>query len=433
MVTHSSRARLFVPFLLAVAGCGGEESATTGAGGAGGHLPDPTIDAGIISQSATSVREAESSLATTADGRVAVAWIALEAGSSAHIGYRFSLDRGETWEPVGQLAGPTGGPCADPVLAADPAGNLYLVWLVFAATTSETDHIYVARSAPGSTAFEAPVEVSDPNDPTFYDKPTITVTGAGTILAAFTRQVGLVAARSSDGVLWERATVVDEPPTRNHIVAGCSTPGGTRVWLTHLHYDDITAERQVFLRWSDDDGASWPAANVTTVSAADELDVGVDDPSCVASGNEVWVLYGRTHDTPSANGFGSLYAVRVAHSADGGQSIAERYDAHDPAFPLELHPRFARTDAGGLAIVSYAGASDGDAAGSVRASLSPDATTFPATILVHEPVTFLDSRTSLKWIGEYFGVDWRDGNLYTAYIDNSGTESHVAFHRTALP
>jgi hypothetical protein len=380
------------------------------------------------------VREAESTLAVAADGRVAVAWIGFESASMAHIGYRFSSDDGESWEPVGQLQGPTGGPCADPVLTVDPDGNFYLVWLVFAASAQDTDHIYVARAPAGTTAFEAPVEVTDPNDPTFYDKPNISVTGTGSVMVAYTRQVGLVAARSTDGLSWERSSIVNEPPTRNHVVAGCSAPGASRVWVTHLHYDDITSERRIMLRWSDDGGASWPAGNATFVTDVDELDAGVDDPSCVAEGSEVWVLYGRTHDTPSANGFGNLYAIRVAHSSDGGQSIDGRYDVQDPVVPLQLHPRFARTDEGGLALVYYGGVQDGDPAGAVRYSFSSDGgASFGASVVMHEPVTFLQSRASLKWIGEYFGVAWRGGNLHTAYIDNAGAESHVAFYRTAVP
>jgi hypothetical protein len=38
-----------------------------------------------------------------------------------------------------------------------------------------------------------------------------------------------------------------------------------------------------------------------------------------------------------------------------------------------------------------------------------------------------------KWIGEYFGTAWADGNLYVAYVDNAGPASHVGFFRTAAP
>ncbi len=91
-------------------------------------------------------------------------------------------------------------------------------------------------------------------------------------------------------------------------------------------------------------------------------------------------------------------------------------------------------NSGGIIVVCYAGTADGDSNGSVRLSRSVDgAATFSPSTVIHQPVTFLQSRTSLKWIGEYFGVAWRDGDLYTAYVDNSGLESHIAFHRTAIP
>jgi hypothetical protein len=154
----------------------------------------------------------------------------------------------------------------------------------------------------------------------------------------------------------------------------------------------------------------------------------------VVNGNEVWVLYGRTHDTPSTSGFGNLYAIRVAHSSDGGQSVDARYDALDPTLTLALHPRFTRDAAGGLDVVYYTGTSEGDAAGSVRASRSIDGgASFGPSVVLHEPVTFTQSRTVQRWIGEYFGVTSLADNLYAAVIDNSGSESHVAFHRTPVP
>lgn len=78
--------------------------------GGGGGMSDATIDLGIISQSAASVREAESTVAVASDGRVVVAWIGLEQAGGAHIGYAFSHDRGTTFGPLQQLVAPGGQP-----------------------------------------------------------------------------------------------------------------------------------------------------------------------------------------------------------------------------------------------------------------------------------------------------------------------------------
>ena len=72
--------------------------------------------------------EAESDVALSSDGTVAVVWIA-EAPGMATIGCRFSPDRGATWRPIQNIREPNGGYVGDPVVAAAPNGDFFLAGL----------------------------------------------------------------------------------------------------------------------------------------------------------------------------------------------------------------------------------------------------------------------------------------------------------------
>jgi hypothetical protein len=60
--------------------------------------------------------------------------------------------------------------------------------------------------------------------------------------------------------------------------------------------------------------------------------------------------------------------------------------------------------------------------------------TWAPSIVVHQPIDFIQSRTSTQWLGDYIGAYWLGGTLYMSYADNgTGTYSHVAFATATTP
>src|SRR5581483_11825730 len=111
------------------------------------------------------------------------------------------------------------------------------------------------------------------------------------------------------------------------------------------------------------------------------------------------------------------YAVRLAHSGDGGLTFDSRVDAQDSsAAKFFMLPSIVREDAGAIDIAYYAGNKDLDAAGSLRVARSTDAgKTFSSSVPLASPITFSTNRGDALWLGDYFGLVVSNGKLYSAY------------------
>jgi hypothetical protein len=172
------------------------------------------------------------------------------------------------------------------------------------------------------------------------------------------------------------------------------------------------------------------------VSAPGEL-VAFDDPMCVADKSDVWISYGLTKDGTATATMNSplLYALRLAHSGDGGQTIDTRIDAHDTAAgSFFQHPELAREPGGALDLTYYAGKTDMDMAGSFRRSRAAvPAMGFGPSVSVDAPLDFLTSRGDPRWLGDYTGIFARSGKLYLSYTVNDTAVSHVAFSKVKVP
>jgi hypothetical protein len=281
-------------------------------------------------------------------------------------------------------------------------------------------HVYVAKAPAGSTAFGAPVEVSDPASTSalLYDAPWITVTSKGTVLVAYkskqtTGEINILASRSTDGIAWQRSVVVSDSlgTTDRNLPFLCTSPGGSRLWVTYVSYD--VPPREVRMTHSDDDGVTW--ASEVLVSAQDEV-VAYDNPECVAGQNDVWISYSTTS------------ALRLAHSGDGGLTIASHTDAQDPAAGGQFaHPQIAREAGGAIDLTYYAG--DGTFR---RSRAAVPAMGFAPSVVVDAPITLGDARGAPRWLGDYTGIFTRGGALYTSYAVNKTGSSHIAFAKAKV-
>ncbi len=411
-------------------GTGGSSSASTTSSstGAGGTI-EPAFNVPDISLSQGGF-QAESSVAATKGGVVAATWITLTQ-AAVGIGYSFSTDGGKTWLAPAGIPPINGFFYGDPTVVAGDDGSFYLA---FCAVNKgfTAGHVYVAKAAPGATTFGTPVQVSDPADPGPYDKPVIAITKSQAILVSYTHVATghVVVGRSADGAAsFTRTEAVSNVPY-GALATPCADPDGGRVWLTFI------GNKRIDLRWSDDDGATFPQTNATRVSPTTELDVSTDDPVCVGRGSEVWVAYSRSHDIVDSASFNwKDYALRLAHSSDGGATIDSRTDVFDAASgTFFMEPALVLEPNNALDLTYYTGNVGDDPAGTFRLARSTDGgQTFLPTTVIEQPVTFALNRNGKTWLGDYSGFVAFDGRLYTTYADNASGSSHVSFMTMPIP
>jgi hypothetical protein len=389
--------------------------------------PPSVIVAGPVISSQAGLYEIEPDVAVGPGGLVAAAFMAQGPGSLA---YAFSHDDGATWGPPAAIVPPVNGSTADPSLAADGAGGFLLTYLTRGAGGR---HIYAATAPSGTTTFGSIVEVSDPAAPAEYDKPWALVLADGTRLIVYTTDNGsaVYVARSADAATWTRTTIAPDGMLRG-VAFPCAT--ANRLYVTYLVPGGIR------LSASDDGGATWPVASTTVVQGPGEH-TAFDMPTCVASGDDVWIAYGLTNDTNNVLRADELTAIRIAHSKDGGKTIDARTSAGSTAgngAGRFMHPHLVRDAAGTLHILYYAGTKAGDRAASMRHARSMDfGATWTASESVGPPITFITSRTGLDWLGDYLGATALGSSVYTTYVQNQppsgGSVSHVAFAKIDPP
>ncbi len=438
-------------------GGGGDGGAMVGDGGAMSDRGAPLDDGGsgdsgaatdaevvgptVISASADSVREHEGNIAVAGDGRVAVTWL-VEGPGVIGVDYRISLDRGATWGDAAALPVPSDNNiAANASLWARDDGTILVTWAsetVGPAGTRSNVRVWMASSAPGETTFGSPALVTEPGSTLGVDLPDLIGLDDGSTLVTYTSYASptgsseVLAARSTDGTTWERtnATMGDGPGTYG-FARTCAA--GERAYLV---YTDFATG--IFLRSSDDGGATWTHPRLTVQAPAVTDYFPALGAGCVARGDEVWVMYARTMDYAiDQRTQQPLYShIEVAHSPDRGATIDATYSVADPASGAAfLAPTMALGADGTLSVAYYAGTGDGDTAGSFRYALSRDGgRTFAPSTAIDTPLAFGRSRTSTVWPGDYVGLAIGvDNALYAAFCETGTSAAHVAFYRADAP
>jgi hypothetical protein len=435
----------------------GSTSSTTsdGGGGTGGAGGDGSEGGGgaaasdfvlfDISESDASDREHEPAMVVTDDGRIVVAWLAFvpDPNDYYHIDYRISDDRGETWGAVQTMPQqPGNNVSANASLDVDADGVVYLAYgsLLRSQTDRENVRVHLATLAPGDETFSDPVEVTDPDEAAgIYDQPAITINDDGDWVVTYGQgnpaltATWMAAQRSTDeGETWDK--VIPSQSVSNHfqnLIHPCKAPGTDRLYLFYLD-----AEHGLTLWRSEDGGRTWPVDQRTAVQSPDEdasVSTGLDS-NCVASGDEVWAVYGLTGSDPGGGQtLAQLTDVRLAHSSDGGATIDSRSTVHDAGGGTSyLMPHISLAADGTIDLTYVAGDGPDDEAASFRHARSTDGglTFSPSTALV-APVTYELERADETWFGDYTALAHHDGTLFGAVLDNSSGRTHVVFFRSA--
>jgi hypothetical protein len=350
--------------------------------------------------------------------------------------YAFSTNDGKSFSSPVDVTVPNGLLPGDPGITVDAQGNFWASYLGISYSGQGVDYsrVYVAEAPKGTLKFGMPIEVSPPNQTTsLIDHPKIHVTPAGTLLVGwadipgpnFQTSTGVVA-RSTNGTTWTRTTVAQQPETPfANFFWFCDSSAG--VHTTFL--EATTSAYVISLRTSTDDGASFGTGPSVQVSLNTDQVAGLD-PMCAGSGSDVWVMYMTTQnpsvDETTLDGADHIY---VAHSVNGGLSFPTRIDSLDTkASKLATIPVFVRDEVGMLDVAYVAGNVDQDSNGSIRFTRSGG----PSTE-IDGPMLFDLSRTSMTWVGDYFGAVAHAGSLYVAYPRNETSLDHIYFAKVAVP
>jgi hypothetical protein len=374
--------------------------------------------------------EVEDHMAVTKNGTVAVAWITrTETGGG--IGYAISSDRGVTWGAPQAALIDKRRESSDPVLTSDGT-NIYLSWISFTRSgqgNATNMSFVVATLAAGESAFGAPVTVD--TSPDGGDKPWLGVTKAGTVVLSYMSgndaSTTLKMARSSDqGATWSKATV---QKVEGNFIVPCVGYGSERVWAAYL---DFAAGAILNVRWSDDDGVTWPAANVKILT---NLPV-VQPPSCMARGSNVYVAFPYVSNLQSQEQPGDEYHV-VTFDGKGPVTEVRADDRATKASYLGLLVPEDLPNA--LSIVYYGGQRNPDPKGAVRINRSvDDGMTWGTSVAVSPPLKFTTDRTSFDWLGDYLGASQIGNEVLVAYGDNSKliqgqNVTHISFVKVSRP
>jgi hypothetical protein len=374
--------------------------------------------------------ETEPTVAVAPDGHVAVAWLDAT-NASAILGVGFSADRGATWSPSSLLdVGPQHF-ASNEIVAADSQGNFHLVTLAVA-NSQHNAQVLFATAPTGAQSFGAYTEVSDPALGAPRDASALTIAHDGSLNVVWTEYnasltaAQIVAARSTDGgAHWTRTpiTSADDGDAWPNL---CSSRTSGKVVAVFIDRVQNTTS----FRWSDDDGATWPAGNVNAAPISTHEG---EFPSCFTIDNDVWVMQGVSLSPPSQTLEPTLDDIQLTHSGDGGFTLDPKVSVQDPA----AGPKYMRAAAAieadrSISLVYYAGAQDNDPAATVRHSRSIDkGKTFSASEILYQPITLTTSRAGTNWLGDLLGITADAQGSYVVFVDNGSGQAHIRYVRLA--
>ena len=384
-------------------------------------------------------------------GDLAIAWEACGCDDLTRVGY-IRRDATGGFDKPRYLASPNGQMASNVTLARDGAGSLFATWASWTPGPDPTQphvrvsdiHIQFARWPASAEEFEAPVELSEPITDSLYDKPWMVLTADDRLVISYSdlRRGGILAVTSADGGASFQRAIVD--PTMANLAALCpdGRPGGAFV--------AYVASGFIRVAHTADGGVTWSPPVAAAVSDPSG-NVAFQDPTCIATGDEVWISYGRTldgYDVPVQRLLGVYVAhlilgastpdsdVIVLDGADAGQTLSDAGAATgDGGVPpgFLLFPQLARRGDGRLAIAAYRAAGEGGGAADLVSVISADGgRTFGNARTLATGLTPRLQRHVSDWLGDYFGCGPTAGGrgLSVAYVDNTSGFSHIVFDET---
>jgi hypothetical protein len=439
--------RAFVLMGLVLVGC--SDSANGGNGGDGGNgdmaqSPDMrpacntpgTLALGPKTVSSGYASELGAQIAATASGKVVVTFAGNQDVMSSQVQgvWTLSTDNGATFGAQTEFPAITGTLSRTLITTADPAGNIWTFTAPFHPLFDAYDSLVLYKMGFGSTVFDAGVHAEDPSSVSATGdlrliRPWMIVKSDGQPLVTwgFGALEGIRAGTTTDeGNTWSRAMVV----TNSNLVdfgQPCQAKTGGRVWVVYVTGSTMVPI-STRVRWSDDGGLTWPAANTTEVSDPADGPAAHAQPYCVADSGHLYVLYGLASDDPldiTAKNFQRSTVLKVAVSTDGGATFT-RHDASDPGAGAKQYAgNLAIDETGQLQLAYYAGDTTG--AQLVRSNSTDNGTTFCGAATVQSGLKLENaSYGQADSIGRFIGQSFASNAQWLAWVDNSGAVGHVA-------
>jgi hypothetical protein len=375
-------------------------------------VPDAGFDAGIVDPGIISAQmgdtfQAEPTVAAGPNGMRVSAWLNMPQSIGRYqIAYAVSQDDGQTFGKPRLAEVPDGGWWARSPVAATGPDSIWLAWpaIHLAGQTRDDVRIMASRFAFGATEPDSAITIDDGTKLVRYG-PSIAVLDSKSLIVAYTEQAVTIARIDTNGSI-TRATL-------NELGIPSLCTDGQRVYAV------METDMGVVLHWSDDEGRTWPDANVHAFEPDPDL-AGVQ-PRCAASGDSVWVVYGATSST-ATSGQEMLDAVLVSRSKDRAATWAGEVDVKPPAYLYAMLPNIAAAgDEAYLAFYVGAQADDPDG-GTVVARVGDQ---LEGSTVARAPIKFQTARVPPSWQGDALGVSVYQGHLDVVYADDTSTASHV--------
>jgi len=395
---------------------------------------------GPISQHTGGVAEA-GVVTAVSGGEVFVAFNDLSSGLT---GMATSHDGGATFKYLGDVPATTLG-AAEPTVAVDAAGTVYVAWLGYDVVGMAPSNmsVFVVKTADHGVTFSDVVAASDPDDyiegQSFLDRPWIAVSADGVVYVSYT-VVNQISGRSELRMTRSRdkAVTFAKPSI---LLNRQVRPGGQSltqqvvdaagnvhaVWVEVVSAGDEfgAVENGVYYARLPA-GADTATTDVKVSGATDS--VVYEGPTIAVSGSGVFVGY--VVGTPAG-----AWDVKVAASADGGSTFKAGVTVNDDgaACATHVHQQIAVDDGGGLHLAWF---DNRYKTGNVMYARSSDkGVTWSKNEFVNtQGFEFSTASSKANWLGDHLSLTTSGKTIHCAWTDpRRQNVSHIYFAKGTLP
>jgi len=328
----------------------------------------------------------------------------------------------------------------DPVVAVDPSGNFYVVWMGLDLLGGRPDHmrIWGARSTNGGTSWQmfGISPIGEWNSQLVLDKPWVAASPVDGSLAVTWRRIDRMTSeqairhtRSTDlGATWSAPQTISDDTARTFVGRGLThvTYGADgRAYVVWLEYSgDTYGSRlnQLYLQRLNADGTT-SGSNVLVTGGQDSPTY--DDPAIGAASSNVYVGF-------ASGNLDGDWDIRMVASIDGGATFGPSVKVNDDArCATHFHPQLA-IDGGGNVHAIWM--DNRYLVGNVFHAVSPPAAA--GTPLQFGVNTFVDDGSFAfttgpelgPWISPYLGLVAAGNALYAVWTDTPASgAAHIQF------